>query len=440
MLGIVRAWYGAKRAELQMRREAASLQESLFNNYNDIANRYVDVDRLMYGFSDGLSSTLAPNARLAGLQRARDESREFVRVNAHARNVCTQIVNFTVGAGFAVHFEDAAQAIRWHKDSRALRWPKRRREIVRRLVREGEAYLRRFGNGDGTTVRFVQPEHLYTPTGQIDNIKGGLWQGVAFDPEDVETVLGYWINEEYVDAGDVFVFRDPFSDTTAIRGWPMIYDAIPLIEQYQIWVQTRGRLNQLRSAIVAMRKHTNTTPAQLSSFADAVKTGTLTRKSGVAQKYTDKWLPGTVIDATGDIEYEFPAAKIDAGSAADDGRAMRLLIAAFFSMPEYWVTADASNANFSSTLIAENPGIIAMRSWQEFFGDDVQQFVDWWYGSPQATKVKFPNLVMRDELKQTQAQAIRHDHGVISRETWQEQEGIDPEIERERMAQGGEEA
>jgi len=439
MIGLIRDYIRAWRAEARSRALVARYQEAAFQNLGDLGRRYVDVDRYLYGWADGSAPADAAE-RAAGLATARERARRFVVRNAHARNVTTQIVNFTVGAGFGVRFEEERAEQRWRRDAQRLNWYRRRREIVRRLVRDGEVFLRRFGS----ELRFVEPEDVRTPPGKTDSIEAGLHSGIAFEPGDVEARTGFWAcpqaasngQAEFVPAREGFHWLDPFSDLNALRGWPIIYDAIPVIDQYERWIKGRAILNELRSAIVAIRSHRGATPAQLSAFADAVKAGTITRASGKAQKWADKWLPGTVIDATGDIEYEFPAAKIDAGSVAEDGRAMRLLICAFFSLPEYWVTADAANANFASSLVAENPGIIAMRSWQDAFAGDLRRFLAWWYGDDELqAEVVFPNLVVRDPLKLSQARALQHDHGVLSAQTWQQLEGLDPDVERERIGQ-----
>ena len=432
MIGMLRDWYGARRAEMQLRGREARLQESLTQSYADYANRYVDVDRFVYGLGD--QDTSPVGRRIVSLTRARNEARQFVIRDPHARNALNQIVNFTTGQGFAIKFADEQDVKRWEEDAARMRWPKRRREIMRRIVRDGEAFLRRFKDD----IRFVEPHLVRTPPGESEGVSKGIIDGVAFEPDDVEDVKGYWVEGDEVPAEEMFHFRDPFRDLNEPRGWPLIYDSKPVIEQYTQWVQTRVILNQLRSAIIAIRKHKGMTPGQVQSFADRVKGGTLTRKSGQSQRWADKWLPGTVIDSTDDVELDFPGAKIKASDAAGDGRSMRLLIAVFFQFPEYWATADASNANFSSTLVAENPGIIAMRSWQSAFGDDIREFFNWWYGKVLEVKTVFPNLVTRDPLKDTQARAIRQEHEALSIETWIELDGLDPKAERERMAQRGE--
>ena len=50
-----------------------------------------------------------------------------------------------------------------------------------------------------------------------------------------------------------------------------------------------------------------------------------------------------------------------------------------------------------------------------------------------SASVHWPTMEMREELEHTQAQQIRHAAGIISRETWARDAGIDWEAEKERL-------
>lgn len=442
MIGILADWWKTKRARQRAALREAEVSEHMFSAYDDLANLYFDRDMLAAG-----QRRTGPEAarKRVSLDLARAESRDFARNNAHARNIVFQTVNFTVGAGFGISFEDDAVAKQWHEDARALNWWRRRREIVRRIPRDGETILRRFGTRkdrqNGVDLRFVEPGRIKTPTGkdETDGVIDGVKVAVRDSKLDVEAVEGYYIDDELVDAAEVFTFRDPFCDANDVRGWPLLYDAIPIIDRYERWVNVRAILNEARASITLFRKHKRATPAQLQTFADGVKAGSFTRLDQQSQRYAQKPMPGTVFDHTDDIEYEFKSPNVDARDVRWDGRAMRLLIAAFFSMPEYWVTADASNANLASTLVAENPGIQAMLSWQDFMAAQFTEFLNWWFGEPVEVRFVFPNLVLRQPYQEVQALAIEHDHGIISRQTWQERRRYDPVAEQERIAVEGSE-
>ncbi len=70
-----------------------------------------------------------------------------------------------------------------------------------------------------------------------------------------------------------------------------------------------------------------------------------------------RYAPGTILDAMAGTDYEFPAAAIDAARYVAVLQAELRAIAARLVMPEFMLTSDASNANYSSTMVAEGPAV-----------------------------------------------------------------------------------
>ena len=75
-------------------------------------------------------------------------------------------------------------------------WSLRSREAFARLRRDGEVFLRFFPGGPATrgvpTCRFVAPEQVGSPAGDTS---GPASFGVLTDPDDVETVLAYFVRD-----------------------------------------------------------------------------------------------------------------------------------------------------------------------------------------------------------------------------------------------------
>src|SRR4029077_16980916 len=67
--------------------------------------------------------------------------------------------------------------------------------------------------------------------------------------------------------------------------------------------------------------------------------------------------PGTILDAHADIEYDFPAAGVDAANFVTVLQAELRAVASRLVMPEFMLSSDASNANYSSTMVAEGPAL-----------------------------------------------------------------------------------
>ena len=79
------------------------------------------------------------------------------------------------------------------------RWQRRQQEIVRRMDRDGEAFLRFFVDRDGLTrVRFVEPDQVATPPSCAGDPSASF--GIQTEPTTSKRVLGYYIDGELVDA------------------------------------------------------------------------------------------------------------------------------------------------------------------------------------------------------------------------------------------------
>lgn len=426
-MGLLGDWIAAKRADYRVRANAGRITEALLDAST---LPYVDTDLIKWFGSGGQSRRRTP----VPLSVARDTARAMTSGgNSHARNVRQQITNFTVGRGFAVKLSTPAEQQRWDDLAELMRWNSRAPEIVRRVIDDGEALLRRFGAGQ---VRFVEPENLSDPAGVIVGVPpDGVWRdGVCLRESDAEDVLGFGVllppgRWEFVPTTDILHIKDPFSSLASPRGWPFMYDARTDLDAYEDFVRWRGTLNKIRAAFAFIRRHKGSTRAQVSAMIDRIKDGTIQRSGGETAALT-QMLPGIGIDADDRTEYEFPKANIAASDAADDGRAMRLMVCAAFSLPEYMVTCDASNANFASTLVAENPGIRTMQAWQEHFAVSFRRLIAWLLDCSEShVTFTWPEMVARDDLKLQQANAIKHTAGVLSTRTWQEQEHLDPERE-----------
>jgi hypothetical protein len=116
-------------------------------------------------------------------------------------------------------------------------------------------------------------------------------------------------------------------------------------------------------------------------------------------------------------------------------------------MPEFMLSSDASNANYSSTMIAEGP---AMRMFQrlqaEQVADDLQVMwrvvlnavVAGRLPSEVQTAIDIagvaPTLAVRDQLQETQRFQIENAAGILSPQTWSQRLGLDYGQEQANLA------
>jgi len=160
-----------------------------------------------------------------------------------------------------------------------------------------------------------------------------------------------------------------------------------------------------------------------------------------------RYAPGTIIDAHAGVEYDFPAAAIDAGQYVTVLQAELRAIASRLVMPEFMLTSDASNANYSSTLVAEGPAVKMFQRLQaEQIADDLELL---WRVIERAVsvgrldaeslvsveiQVAPPSLVVRDPLEEARVRAIEYEHGLLSPQTWSQLSGLDYDQEQMNLS------
>jgi capsid protein len=324
------------------------------------------------------------------------------------------------------------------------RWHSRQQEIVRRRDRDGEAFLRFFTAPDGTLrVRFVEPDQIYTPPEQAGNPAARL--GILTDEGDVETIRGYFIDGRLVDASEI-QHRKANADANCRRGIPLFYPVRKNLRRAEKLLRNMSIVAEIQSAIALIRKHRQATATGVQQFVANQSDAWVARPES-AKGVVHRYPPGAILDTSANIDYDFPASGIDAANFVAVLQAELRAIASRLVMPEFMLTSDASNANYSSTMVAEGPALrMFARLQAEQVCDDLEvmwRVVDAAIAAgqlpPEArTQVEIqavpPNLAVRDQLKDTQRYKIENAAGILSPQTWSQLAGLDYDQEQQNQA------
>ncbi len=380
-------------------------------------------------------------------------SRRLFLTNPYAINAIENRINFVIGQGHHYHAipkrkEDRSLAERVQREIDEFvienEWPIRQQEIQRRKDRDGEVFLRFFRNSKGRVVqRFVEPRQVFTPPTVPKSPETSF--GIRTDPQDVENVLGYWVDSVFVPASNI-QHRKINVDFNFKRGIPILYPIRKNLIRAEKLLRNMSVVAEIQSAIALIRKHSG---ASSESIRQYLRDQTAPRPA-FGGPYRQRFAPGTIIDASGGIDYEFPIAAIDASRYIQILQAELRAIASRLVMPEFMVSSDASNANYSSTMIAEGPAIrmferLQAKMIQEDFsvlrrvissavlrGDlpaNVDQFV--------MIQAIPPTLAVRDRLSEAKADEILLQNGVLSPQTAAMRYGLDPVRERRMRDEWG---
>jgi capsid protein len=327
----------------------------------------------------------------------------------------------------------------------ANQWHRRQQEIVRRKDRDGEALLRFFVAADGRLrIRFIEPDQVFTPPNQVSNPAARL--GIPTDRHDVETALGFFVDGQLVDAADIQQ-RKANVDGNVRRGLPLFYPVRKNLRRAEKLLRNMSVVAEIQSAIALIRKHRQGTVTGVQQFVADQADATITTPGAGQSRTFRRYGPGTILDAHANIEYDFPAAKVDAANFVAVLQAELRAVASRLVMPEFMLTSDASNANYSSTMVAEGP---AMRMFARLQAEQVCEDLEVMWRAVNAavstgklppgtaTLVNIqaapPSLVVLDQLKEAQRFRIENAAGILSPQTWSQRDGLDYDQEQANFA------
>ncbi len=437
----------------------------------------------------------------------RDKARDLADHNPYARSILSHYRNYVVGTGMrhevalangrrepagtassrtlehvpgglrppfaervAALWQSFLDANDWHTGHRKD-W-----EFCLRTWRDGECFLRLFRQATWPPrVHFIDPEHV-----AADPRTGLPTAGIETEPGNVEEPLAYFVasaNGRREPAGSGYSpslghvpggLRPPFAedveripadrvlhtkigvDANVKRGLSIFVPVMDALKRFHGWLDVELIQRKVASSIVLVRKHTQNYPGGVSSFADSAAT-----KAAGSNPVTDprrvRIQPGSIIDAQGfDLQFLSPNTHFEDASLL--GRMILLSIAAGTGLPEFMLTADASNANYASTLVAQGPAVRHFAAWQAFFAGQWQKLFRMvlneavWLGHVSAAEadqvtlhITPPPLAVRNRRDEAEADALYYDRGALSAKELARRDGADPERMRaERMEETGE--
>lgn len=443
----------------QLQRRVSEACDSLWDSLVDPREAFLDVDGQWWPQVKMPSQSLTSVASLVRdetqLAEVRRQCRLLAATNEFAINGLENRISYLVGPGH--HYLATVRKGRDAPDDLVMRvqevldeftyenrWHSRQQEIVRRMDRDGEAFLRFFPAVDGLTrVRFIEPEQITTPV-ELQRTPGVSF-GIQTEVQDVESVLGYYVDGQPVAATEV-QHRKANVDGNVKRGLPLYFAVRSNLRRVEKLLRNMSVVAEIQSAIALIRKHRSATRSGVEQFAADQSTTTPTSTGrGVTQ-----YAPGTILDAPAGLEYDFPAQGIDAASFVTVLQAELRAIAARLVMPEFMFTSDASNANYASTLVAEGPAVKMFQRLQATLMQDDCQVM--WRVIEDAIaagrlprgirglveiQITPPTLRVRDQLRECQVEKIAFEKGILSAQTWSQRLGLDYEQEQKNIAVAG---
>lgn len=290
------------------------------------------------------------------------------------RNIKQTIEDFVIGTSASIDSEDEDPKVQEYWDG----WSERNefdlmaKEMVNRTIRDGEMFNRWFaakGKDGDIQMRFVNPAEIQPgPSGKPTH-------GIKVNPDDYKDVQFYQrthrspapsttVKHEDIQPKDMDHLKIGV-DSDVKRGISFYVGIGRYMTEYNKWLDDRIKLNRIRHFFnVVGEPLSGATP--VSDMKGKIPDVSYSTPPTGKDKKKQAVRSGSVLFTKG-VKWDLKALRINANDTKEDGRAIQLMIALGTNIPEYITRADASNANYSSSMVAESPFVRAMESWQHFF-------------------------------------------------------------------------
>lgn len=388
----------------------------------------------------------------------RNQARRVVRENPHARNILRLLEAYVVGEGLQMSFvtcgsDPAADvcdvgervAELWQRFLDENRCHFSYVEYARRVWRDGECFLRIFPQPEWPPqVRFIDPEWIDASVEEPES------EGIETAPGDVESPRYYLRIDprsgellERIPAEEI-VHTKYGSDSNEKRGRSFLASILDPLERYLQWQETELQARKLQSSIVLWRR-VQGGPMQAQSVVEGARGNSGGGPGGAWPN--ERIRPGTILTTSAGTEIKYLQPDTNFGDAVPLGRMILLSIAAGAGIPEFMLTSDAANGNYSSTMVAEGPAVKLFQSEQRFFtkafsalwrklmreairrGASSERDLQW-----VEPRWSYPELISRDRPRERQADVELIRAGVLSRAEVQRREQLEPRAMRAEIA------
>lgn len=297
----------------------------------------------------------------------RSQCYKFYYQNPIARAIINHLLFYIFGAGVAVTAQDINPDVQdYITECRKIDAGFKLSEMIFRTLRDGESFIRKFSDGNARCMsrRFIDPDNITSiNTNEDDVTKTERYQWLPTGKTKAESI----------DAAEMQHVK-LFVDSNVKRGRPVIEPVLSKIIKYDEWLNDRVILNRALSSVFLEIVVRAGSPSDRSAVRNRFQDTTAVKSSqhGVATKKPPA--PGTIAIHGENEEWKWNSPDIKADSCKEDGRQIRLAIAAGVQMPEFMLTSDASNASYSSTLVSEAPFVRLIQYYQtQIFEPEIKQ-------------------------------------------------------------------
>ena len=373
--------------------------------------------------------------------------------NVIAQGILEDLQNYTVDVGFTWRLEpkDEAAAALAQEVQLALdechesnEWPGLEQEAILRACVDGEPIGRVFANAGTPVFRWVEPELIVPPGGELDD--NWSW-GILNDPEDTWRATKYHISydgqadEEYVDAWEIHHLRNNVRRGVK-RGLPDFFSTEDALSE-SLKLIRNVRVGAAVQAAVCGFRQVGTSQTGAQSMIDAARTAVRPPDRYSEREVNLQYQPPGSLPVIGKNQTYIPSPWVTSGNANHVAALLACLraIGHRWRMTEYQVSGYTGNIAELSYLAAGTPFVKKVTKEQARFGAYFAR-INWAFIRAMADAGRFgrsyqeirqlltleydtPDVTVVDSLKRTQQREIERRNGVVSSRIWAGEEGYD---------------
>lgn len=342
-------------------------------------------------------------------------------------------------------------------------------ELLTRDVVDGEFIAWVDGEPRVPRVRIPEPDFLTEPA-DVATVEGYAfgdrrhldWSfGVASDRIHTDEQVAYYFQWEQASSNwDVIGAHEVVHSKRNVprrvkRGVSDFFAVYQNIERASKLLGNTLQGAAVQSTIAYIREHAAGTPqTAIESFANG-RPGSVQQiipKGNGATRTgrTEKFNPGRVIDTAGTKYHAGPLGQSSAPTYVDVMQAALRVTGVRWSMPEHMISGDASNANYSSTLVAGGPFDRATQRRQGGYKGKFGK-IHWLALAAYCKKGRFarhgiytladlkaaielsidaPDVSIEDKMETEQIRKLQHEAGILSKRSWAGKASLDWEQEQ----------
>ena len=336
-------------------------------------------------------------------------------------------------------------------------------EKMDRRSRDGEHFLQYIEDNRRLRVRFVEPLLVWTPPGMstTDNV----YFGIKYPKGDYENPERYFVRHTEmlggaewaknpnpddawtrgIDADDIQHGKSNV-DKQSPRGIPDTYWVQRRLEQAVDTLRATGKLVGFRVKIGLIRRRVATLEGSVQTLLSQKGAGAVYGK-GPQQQTLNDYPDAAILDSTQDTDYNFPSQNLEIKEITMAIQAELQSCATSVGLADYMVSGTlGSGASYAASMVSEGP---VVKTFEELRAEMIQEDREVAirclrtgikYGRVLENTLELCDLEMngpplaRIGIQDAQANQIKVQCGVLSIETWQQQEGLNPTRERANTA------